>query len=236
MQGLLFTYTRYYNQKYSKVGHLFQGRYKAILCDRDAYLLGLVGYIHLNPARINRSVGPQEYKWSSDRAYLGEEDPVGIETSMVLGQFGKTKGQAKRSYLRFIGEGMGIGHEAKYYDTVDQRLLGDDHFLEAVDRKTERKREIEKRGRHVGFSELLDAVAKVHGVQPSVLMRGGRERSWLLARAMLVYLGREWSGVKTKELARQLHCDPSMISRMYTRYAEKRDQEEEEELARLLGD
>ncbi len=91
MQGLLFTYTRYYNQKYLKVGHLFQGRYKAILCDRDAYLLGLVGYIHLNPARINRSVGPQEYKWSSDRAYLGEEDPVGIETSMVLGQFGKTK-------------------------------------------------------------------------------------------------------------------------------------------------
>ena len=155
---------------------------------------------------------------------------------MVLGQFGKTKGQAKPSYLRFIREGMGIGHEAKYYDTVDQRLLGDDHFIEAVDRETGRKREIEKRERYVEFSELLDAVAEVHGVEPRVLLRGGRQRPSYLGKAMLVYLGREWSGVKTNELARLLNCDPSMISRLYRRYIENRDKEKEEELARFLED
>ena len=95
MQGLQFTYTRYYNQRYSKIGHLFQGRYKTILCDRDAYLLELVRYIHLNPARMRRSVDPWRYKWSSHRGYLGEGCPVRIETRFVLGQFGKATGQER---------------------------------------------------------------------------------------------------------------------------------------------
>jgi len=234
MQGLQFTYTRYYNQRYSKVGHLFQGRYKAILCDRDAYLLELVRYLHLNPARMRRRVDPWRYKWSSHKGYLGKGCPVSIETRFVLGQFGKAIGQARRSYIQFMREGLGIGYEAKYYDTIDQRLLGDEQFIEEVDRKTEGKREIEKRSLRVQFSELLDAVAKVHGVEPRVLIRGGRQRAWFLARAMLVFLGREWSGMRTKELGEQLHRDPSVISRLYRRYAERRDMKIEERLARVL--
>ena len=124
MQGLQFTYTQYYNRKYSKVGHLFQGRYKAILCDRDAYLLELVRYLHLNPARMKRSVDPWKYQWSSHRAYMGDVSPVEIETPSILGQFGRREGQARRSYLRFMKEGRGIVHEGKYYETIDQRVLG----------------------------------------------------------------------------------------------------------------
>ena len=131
-------------------------------------------------------------------------------------------------------EGLGIGYEAKYYDTIDQRLLGDEQFIEEVDRKTEGKREIEKRSLRVQFSELLDAVAKVHGVEPRVLIRGGRQRAWFLARAMLVFLGREWSGMRTKELGEKFHRDPSVISRLYRRYAERRDMKIEERLARVL--
>ena len=52
IQSLLFRYTRYFNKRYGKVGHLFQGRYKAILRDKDVYLLDLVRYIHLNPIRV----------------------------------------------------------------------------------------------------------------------------------------------------------------------------------------
>jgi putative transposase len=150
MHGLQFTYTRYYNQKYYKVGHLFQGRYKAILCDRDAYLLELVRYLHLNPARMSKRVDPWQCKWGSHSAYLGKDCPVGVDTSLVLGQFGTAIGPpARRSYLQFIREGLGIGHRDKYYDAVDQRLLGDEQFIEAVDRKTKRKREIEKRALRV---------------------------------------------------------------------------------------
>lgn len=61
MQAISFTYTQYFNQKHRKIGHLFQGRYKAYLCDRDKYLLSLVRYIHLNPVRAKVAENPQEY-------------------------------------------------------------------------------------------------------------------------------------------------------------------------------
>ena len=66
------------------------------------------------------------------------------------------------------------------------------------------------------------------------IIRGGRKRAWFLARAMLVFLGREWGGMKTKELGEKLHRDPSVISRLYRRYAEKRDMKIEDKLVRAL--
>jgi len=64
MQSLLFRYTRYFNRRYGEVGHLFQGRYKAIVCDKDAYLLELVRYIHLNPVRAKIVKSPEDYGWT----------------------------------------------------------------------------------------------------------------------------------------------------------------------------
>ncbi len=71
MQRLLTGYAQYWNRKYRKVGHVFQGRYKAILCQKDAYLSELVRYIHLNPVRAKMVRRPEDYVWSSHRAYLG---------------------------------------------------------------------------------------------------------------------------------------------------------------------
>ena len=71
MQGLQFSYTRYFNRRYRKIGHLFQGRYRAIICDRQEYLLELVRYIHLNPARTKQPSVLDEHRWSNHRAYLG---------------------------------------------------------------------------------------------------------------------------------------------------------------------
>src|ERR687892_2564116 len=88
------SYTQYFNRKYRKVGHLFQGRYKAIVCDRDAYLLELVRYLHLNPERMRSPVQAATYRWSSHGAYLGKESLVKVETAPVLGEFAKTMGKA----------------------------------------------------------------------------------------------------------------------------------------------
>ena len=72
MQGIQFSYTQRYNRRYRVVGHLFQGRYKAILCDRDAYLLELVHYIHLNPARMKHPrPDPHPHKLVLDYRALG---------------------------------------------------------------------------------------------------------------------------------------------------------------------
>ena len=75
MHTLQFTFSQYYNRRYNKTGHVFQGRYQAIVCDRDAYLLELVRYLHLNPARIRTPLNPWTYPWSSHRRLPGTDEP-----------------------------------------------------------------------------------------------------------------------------------------------------------------
>ena len=123
----------------------------------------------------------------------GREDSGGVETAMVLSQFGRSLGAARRGYIQFMKDG---GME-RYYETVDQRFLGDEGFIEQVG-----KREIEIKGPRISFGRLVEAVAEVHGVRAAVLAGLGRQRGWLKARGMLVYLGREWARLKVKELGR----------------------------------
>ncbi len=115
-----------------------------------------------------------------------------------------------------------------HYETIDQR------FIEGVDRRTEGKREIEKRVKKVRFSELVAVVAEEYGVDPDILFRGVRNRSLLVARSLPVYLGREWSGISTKELARRISREPSVISRLYSRYAASRDERTESKIISIL--
>jgi putative transposase len=101
MQGIQGGFTQRYNRLHRTTGHLFQGRFKAILCDRDAYLLELVRYIHLNPARIRQPQDPWKYRWSSHRAYLGGWTAVEVNSEEVLAQLGPTKTEARRAYVGF---------------------------------------------------------------------------------------------------------------------------------------
>lgn len=234
MQGIQFTYTQYYNRRHRTVGHLFQGRYKAILCDRDSYLLELVRYIHLNPARLKRPKDPWKYPWSSHRAYLGKRTAVEMDTKWVLGQFGRASAQARQAYRKFMEEGIGQGHIDQYYEVVDQRFLGDEGFIEQVDKRTP-GREVEAGGPKVPLGRLLEAVAKEHGAEASELTGPGRRRQWVRARAMLVYLAREWSKVTSKELGGRLHRDASLMSRLYARYERDRDKQAETRVARFAG-
>ena len=176
MQTLQFTYTQYYNRRYRKTGHLFQGRYKAILCDRDAYLLELVRYLHLNPARLRHPQDPWHYPWSSHRLYLGEGGPVQVEASAILEQFHRQLGPARKAYCQFLQEGLGDGHQTQFYEVVDQRFLGDERFLADLQRKAERKHEVQVTGRKINFARVLQAVATVTGYSPNDLVQAGRHR------------------------------------------------------------
>jgi len=234
MQAIQFTYTQSYNRRHRTVGHLFQGRYKAILCDRDAYLLELVRYIHLNPARLRQPRDFHKYPWSSHQAYLGKKTPAAVETGLMLRQLGNGPARARRAYRAFIAAGVGIGHRESYYDTIDQRFLGDEDFIERVEKRAERA-EVLPRGPRIGFVSLVEAIADEHGTTAKVLVRPGRERGWTGARAILVYLAREWGGLSAKELGKRLHRDPSRVSRLYANYAQNRDRRMEAEIAQLLG-
>ena len=85
LQGVNQSYTMYFNRPYKTVGHRFQGRYKAILCDREAYLLGLLKYIHENPVRARIAETVDAYPWSSHPTYAGKSYPLGlVATDQVL--------------------------------------------------------------------------------------------------------------------------------------------------------
>lgn len=223
MQSLQFTYSQYYNRRYDKNGHVFQGRYQAILCDREAYLLELVRYLHLNPARIRTPLSPWTYRWSSHAAYLGRSSPVQVSTTSVLGSFHRQIGPARQAYRRFMQDVLAQGHQDRFYETVDQRFLGDERFIEEADRRTAATREVSVRPRRIAFGTLLTAVANAYAVTPREIVTPGRQRALVPARAMLVYLAREWSHQSTRDLGRRLQRDPSMISRLATAYAAHRD-------------
>jgi hypothetical protein len=223
MLALQFTYSQYYNRRYDKNGHVFQGRYQAILCDREAYLLELVRYLHLNPARIRTPFSPWTYRWSSHAAYVGRSSPVQVNTSAVLGTFHRQVGPARQAYRKFLQEGLAQGHQDRFYETVDQRFLGDEGFIEEADRRTAATREVTVRPSRMAFGSLLTAVATTLGVTPRAILAPGRQRALVPARALFVHLAREWSGLTTRELGRRLQRDPSMISRLAAIYAAHRD-------------
>ena len=174
MQGLQLRYTGYFNKKYNKVGHLFQGRYKAILCDRDAYLLELVRYLHLNPQRMRSPMQAVTYRWSSHGAYLGKDNLVRIETAPVLGEFAKSLGKARLGYLRFMAEGRTAGHQPQFYDVRDQRFLGDERFVEQIGGRVQGDREIAVPSPRVKLAILLPMIAKVQGATEKDLVRVAR--------------------------------------------------------------
>lgn len=105
LQGINQSYTMYFNRKYKTVGHLFQGRYKAILCDKDEYLLSLVKYIHLNPVRTRIVKTPDEYQWSSHHSYTKKADRKDIiDTEQVLRMFSEDKAKARKLYRTYMGD------------------------------------------------------------------------------------------------------------------------------------
>ena len=235
MQTLQFTYSQYYNRRYEKTGHVFQGRYQAILCDRQAYLLELVRYLHLNPARIRTPLSPWTYRWSSHAAYLGRSCPVEVRTSAVLESFHRQVGPARQAYRKFMLDGLAHGHQDRFYETVDQRFLGDEHFLEEADRRTAATRDVSIRPRRVAFGTLLTAVAQAYALPPRAILAPGRQRALVPARAMLVYLAREWSHLTVRELSRRVQRDPAMISRLTATYVAQRDTKVEARVRQALG-
>jgi putative transposase len=233
LQGIQFTYTQYYNRRYRTVGHLFQGRYKAILCDRDAYLLELVRYIHLNPARLKSSEDVATYRWSSHHAYLGRNGPIAVDTTLVLEQLSNRPAEAVRTYRRFIADGQKLGHDETYYQTVDQRFLGDEKFIEKVLERAPQA-EIRPGGRKLRFEKLLQAIAKVYGSRSEDITAIRRQRGWTKPRRQLAYLSRVWCRMKATEIARRLKRDASMVSRLCASYEADRDLVTEKKIVEVM--
>ena len=132
MHRLLTGYAQYYNRRHRKVGHLLQGRYKAILCQSDRYLSELVRYVHLNPVRARIVRKPEEYQYSSHRAYLGLAPAGIVDIDPVLRHFGAKREVARERYRQFVAAGIRHGRREEFYATEDGRFLGTQEFVDAT--------------------------------------------------------------------------------------------------------
>ena len=181
IQNLSFRYTKWVNRQQDRTGHLFQGRYKAILIDQGSYLLELVRYIHLNPVRAGLVKQADDYPFSSHRSYLGYAPLPWLTTDWILRQFDRSVMKARQRYNAFVADGGGLTHQERFYrGKTDTRVLGDDRFLETVLGEPGRSK-----ARLPSFQEATAMVSKAYSLSVSELKAAGRSRRAAEARALV---------------------------------------------------
>jgi len=220
MHRVLTGYSQYHNRRYQRIGHLFQGRYKAILCQTDQYLAELVRYIHLNPVRAKMVSRPHDYQYSSHKAYLGLEDCGKlVDVDPVLRRFSARKRVAREMYQKFIHAGMKLGHQDELYRAAPGNVLGSDEFVDSVIHRIGEtggrgSRAHVRKSSDVNMNTLVKAVEIAAGIGREELCGSGKAPGVVMAREALVFVGRD-AGVTCAELAKYTGLDISVVSRRF---------------------
>lgn len=231
MQSLQFRYTRNFNIKYRKWGHLFQGRYKAILCQKDSYFLELSAYIHLNAVRAGLVKDPWEYPWSSYPHYVKNGKPDGlVDTDFLLAQFSDRNATARKEYARFVKGRLSDGHREDLYELKDQSFLGSEEFVERV------QRFFNDQPRHVhdiSLEEIVSKASSVLRVPTDLFYTSSRNRRGAWGRSVAGYLARKLNAHQVKTVAEHFNRDPAVISQGMKRL--ERQIREEKVIARQIA-
>ena len=162
MRQLNGVYTQKFNFIHKRIGHIFQGRFKAFLIEKEAYLLEVARYIVLNPVRAKVVISPKEWRWSSYRATIGKnKGPDWLATSFILQHFSKSREVAQKGYLRFVIDGL----KAKSpFDNLEEgTILGYQQFIDQIRencRPPQHLHEIKKSDRLIGRPTLNDLFSK----------------------------------------------------------------------------
>lgn len=245
MRRLLTGYAIYFNLRHGRTGHLFQNRYKSILCQKEAYFLQLVRYIHLNPLRAGLVPDIQRlnsFQWCGHGAIIGLNDNPWQNTAEVLSHFGSRAHRSRQRYHQFIIKGIPYGRRPeltggglvrsaggwhgllelrKQGDRIwgDERILGDNDFVRRV-LTSERDRLTRKEQRtREGWTlqRLLNHVAGDFGVKSSDLKSRKRTSEISRARSFFAWWASDELGFGLTEIARFLECSVPAISKAVTR-------------------
>lgn len=139
MRRLNGVYTQYINRTYNRVGHVFQGRFKGILVERDSYLLELSRYVVLNPVRAGMVADAGDWPWSSYAAMIGQAPPPPwLQTDWILGQFSEHRAQAVDRYIDFVRAGVGL--PSLWQQLRGQIYLGSDAFIKHMQATSDKSR------------------------------------------------------------------------------------------------
>ena len=240
MRRLLTGYAVTFNLRHSRHGHLFQNRYKSILCQEDAYLLELVRYIHLNPLRAGLVGNYAElcrYQYCGHRPILIGKKSEWQDTDYVLKLFGEGAGTARRRYRQFVEEGIVLGNrkdlvggglvrsyggweeirafgKSGEYRKGDERILGKSEFVEEVlaeaNERYEQRCRLKAQG--VDLRKVAHRVGVLLGMNPAEVFRRGKDKRTVQAHALLCYWATEELGMTQEALAQRLRVTQPAIS------------------------
>ena len=206
-------YTVYFNKRHHRFGHLFQGRYKAIIVDAEEYAGELSRYIHLNPVRAGLVNQPEKYPWSSYLQYIGEKKAAQwLTTDWLLGYFGKASGEAQRGYRAFVEAKLGAAEENPLKEAQASTILGRPDFINGIKKKYlgGRKRDRDVPAVAALKKESLETIA---------------DRVWLEfqdspehSRKAVIYLSHRFSGLSLKEIGRKFSIRESAVSQASRRF------------------
>jgi putative transposase len=247
MRKQLTWYAQYYNRRHKPTGHLFENRYKSILCDEDNYILPLVRYIHLNPLRANIVKTIEElnrYPFCGYRTVIGKSNYPWMDVDYVLLQFGNTSWKGLAEYRKFMREGVELGHQPELTgggllrslggwskvvakrrsgkrEEGDERILGSGDFVHAILKETEEKElrqlKLIRSGRTI--RKIIDEESRKAGISPEEVMNGVRRRAVSSLRAEIASRGRTELGLSSAEMARHLGVAASSVSRLIEKKA-----------------
>jgi REP element-mobilizing transposase RayT len=217
MRHINGAYTTYFNMKRERSGHLFQGRYQAILVEINEYAQELSRYIHLNPVRAKMVKTPEEYEWSSYSFYIGKKKPPEwLYRDFILGSFGNRLSIAQKGYRNFVNSLTNEKYDSPLDEVVSSTLLGSPGFITSIkdnflsDKKPDKnlpalKNLIEK----PAIQDIFDEVESLLGEQPTV------------ARNAKMFLCRKYTGEKLKDIGTHFGVGESGVSQVSRRFADK---------------
>ena len=247
MRRLLTGHAIRYNRRHRRSGHLFQNRYKSILCQEDAYLLELVRYIHLNPLRarlVEDLKQLDKYAFCGHGVIMGKQEQSWQHSDEVLLFFGKRISSARRKYKEFVAKGIDQGRRTdltggglirsaggwasvkamqkdKIHVKSDERILGDSDFVGKILSKSEesleRRHELKARG--VDIAYIAERVSKLLDMPVEDIWLEGRYKRLVKARSLLCFWAARELGVSMSSMARRLNISTVAVSKSVLRGA-----------------
>ena len=209
MRQLNGVYTQTFNRRHRRTGHLFQGRYKAILIEKDSHLLEVCRYVVLNPVRARVVEEPGDWKWSSYRATSGRENPhLCLTRDWILGQLSKTREKAEKEYRQFVKGG--IGKETIWTDLKGQTILGEDKFVDSLIEHLRKRKDIPD----IPKSQRYANRPSLEKIFPEGILRDKGKRNKKIIEAVEKY------GYRQREIADYLGMYFTSVSRIMKREGE----------------
>jgi len=234
-----------YNRRHRRSGHLFQNRFKSILCQEDLYLKELVGYIHLNPLRARMVADLKElakYPYGGHSVVLGKQKRDFQDADYVLGLFGEKVAAARRSYGEYVRKRMGLGQrpelvgggllrssggwgvlkamsKARIHLKGDERILGDSDFVKEV--LAEQKQQLERRywlkAQGYDLDRVVEKVAEVFEMELGEVRKPGNQPLRVKARSLVCYWAVRELGMNGTSVGKLLGIGQSAVSRSVVR-------------------